>query len=428
MQRLAPPGENRPSPVPPYASFEVFSHADTGPLLVALAPSTIRWPGGTEADFYDWHTGATTRKAGRVPFTLSDLAAAYRATGAVPIFDLNVLTPANRTDPADQIAMLKQAEKLGLPIDYVEVGNELYAGQPGFKEAYPDGTAYARTVSIYVKALHEAFPGVKVAADAIPFAVGQREKAWDAGLRAGVSGAGAPDAYIVHFYPNLDTSPFDSRKAALLFENVFSSIRALSSVVASFAPTPVWLTEYNMRSPYEVFRKMGEPPAEKTFAHELYNAAFAAMLLRVPGLSLVDNWTAFADGFYGAWQDPAAPHLTPGGQGVAMVDTAARGAISADPIPVLSAPPLVDREAGVIGERFVHPGGSLTALLVNLTPSEATVATSAWLRAGMLEEQVSGNPVAQMSTAPDPSQGSVGATGLRLPPYSVTLVGADLAS
>jgi len=56
------------------------------------------------------------------------------------------------------------------------------------------------------------------------------------------------------------------------------------------------------------------------------------------------------------------------------------------------------------------------------------VATNAWLRAGMLEEQVSGNPVAQMSTAPDPSQGSVGATGLRLPPYSVTLVGADLAS
>lgn len=154
--------------MPPYASFEVFSHADTGPLLVALAPSTIRWPGGTEADFYDWHTGATTRKAGRVPFTLSDLAAAYRATGAVPIFDLNVLTPANRTDPTDQIAMLKQAEKLGLPIDYVEVGNELYAGQPGFKEAYPDGTVYARTVSIYVKALHEAFPGVKVAADAIP--------------------------------------------------------------------------------------------------------------------------------------------------------------------------------------------------------------------------------------------------------------------
>jgi hypothetical protein len=409
------------------AGFEPFAGADTGPLLAALEPSTIRWPGGTEADFYDWRTGQDEEKTGQEPFTLQDLAAACRATGAVPIFDLNVLAQRNRTNPADQVAMLQAARRLGLPVKYVEVGNELYANGPGFAQAFPNGAAYARTVSVYVKALHQAFPGVQVAADAIPFAVGVRQQSWDQELLAGATGPGAPDALVVHFYAGLYQDPFTSSDLPILFADAYSSISQLSNAVLGLQGKPVWLTEYNMRGPYRLFRKEGPSPAEHDFAHELYLAAFAAMLPRVVGVTLVDNWTAFADGFYGAWQDPSSPRLSPGGQAVEMVDTAARGAVSNEPVSVPGAPALPGAMPGVVGQRFVHPGATTTAVLVNLTPARALLPADGWLTPGSRYEQVAGDPLTPTAEAAVPTSGSVGLGGLPLPPYSVTLVGMGLA-
>jgi hypothetical protein len=408
------------------AGFEPFARTDTGPLLAALEPSTIRWPGGTEADFYDWRTGENEEKAGEAPFTLKDLAAACLSTGAVPIFDLNVLAPTNRTDPAYQVAMLEAARQLGLPVEYVEVGNELYSNGPGFAQAFPNGAAYARTVSIYVQALHRAFPGVQVAADAIPFPVGPRQQSWDQELRAGATGPGAPDALVVHFYPGLYQRPFTSSDLPVLFADAYSSISELAGVLRGLGK-PVWLTEYNMRGPYRLFRQEGPSPAERDFAHELYLAAFAAMLPRVAGLALVDNWTAFADGMYGAWQDPSSPRLSPGGQAVEMVDAAARGAVSSQPVSVAGVPSLAGGMPGVVGQRFWHHGGTTTAVLVNLTPARAFLSAGGWLSPGSRYEQVAGDPLTPTAEAVFPSSGLVGRAGLTLAPYSVTVVGVRLA-
>jgi hypothetical protein len=410
------------------AGFVPFARTDAVTLLAALEPSTIRWPGGTEADFYDWHSGLGTLKPAKKPFTLADLAAACRATGAVPIFDLNVLAPGSQTDPSDQIAMLKAAQRLGLPIDYVEVGNELYSNAPGAAQAFPDGASYARTVSIYVEALHQAFPGVQVAADAIPFPADKRERSWDAELLADSQGPGSPDAFIVHFYPGLYQNPFTSFDLPTLFENIYQSVSELSRAIQGLGGKPVWLTEYNMRGPYRVFRLKGMSPAEHDYAHELYLAAFAAMLPRIPGLALVDYWTALADGFYGAWQNPASPYLTPAGQAVEMVDRAARGAASAEAIAISGAPALPDGEPGVVGEHFMTPGSSGSAVFVNLTPVAALLPARGWLISGTPYEQVTGNPTASESAAANPTPGVLGADGLTLPPYSLTLVGKAAAS
>jgi hypothetical protein len=408
------------------AGFETFAHTDVGRLLALLQPSTLRWPGGTEADFYNWHTGLDTEKPYRAPFTLQELAAACRASGAVPIFDLNVLTPANRANPADQVAMLEEAQRLGLPVRYVEVGNELYANGPGFAQAYPDGSAYARTVSIYVQALHRAFPGVKVAADAVAIPQDPRQEAWDKELLEGATGAGAPDAYVLHFYPGLYLKHLSAGKLAELFANAESSVAELRKIASGLGGKPVWLTEYNFRGPYSVFRKKGVGPAELTPAHELYLAAFAAMLPRLRQLQLVDNWTAFADGFYGAWVGPQSPGLAPGGQAVEMVDTAARGALASAPVLAPGAPALPGGMPGVVGQRFAGPSGRQTALVVNLTAERANLATTAWLKPGTPYEQVATNPLAAQAKAGTPARGVVGTAGLSLPPYSVTLVNASV--
>jgi hypothetical protein len=406
------------------AGFEPFAKTDTAALLKVLEPATIRWPGGTEANFYDWHSGQSTQKPTKTPFTLGDLAAACRASGAVPIFDLNVLSPANRTNPSDQIAMLQAAQRLGLPVRYVEVGNELYSNAPGVPEAFPDGTTYARTVSIYVQALHQAFPGVQVAADTIPFAADERERSWDAQLLAAATGSGAPDALVVHFYPGLYQKPFVLSDVPALFENLFSSVQQLSQAIQGLGTRPVWLTEYNMRGPYSLFRKEGMPPAEKDYAHELYLAAFAAMLPRVPGVALVDNWTALADGFYGAWQNPSAPHLSPAGQAVQMVNSAAKGASRAESVSLPGVPQLPGGQPGVVAESFVRPGMTPSALIVNLTSNRVTVPTGGWLVPGSHYEQVSGLPTTSEAVAPVPVSAVVSSGSLVLPPWSISAIGA----
>jgi hypothetical protein len=411
------------------AGFEPFAHAPVDSLLAGLDPATLRWPGGTEADFYDWHTGQSTRKPGPVPFTLGDLASASQATGAIPIFDLNVFAPGNRTNPADQIAMLEKARSLGMPIKYVEIGNELYSNQPGFSQAYPDGAAYGRTVAIYARALHAAFPGVQVGADAIPFgASGRRDEGWDAGLLATATGSGAPDALIVHFYPGQCGRSFSAAELPALFAKASSAIAQLSQTVSGFGGKPVWLTEYNFRGPYRLCRREGPSPAERTYAHELYLAAFAAMLTRVPHLALVDNWTAFADGFYGAWVDPQAPALSPGGQAVAMVDAAARNAVASAPLAVPGAPTLPGGAPGVVGQRFTQLDGSVATVLVNLTSSRVAIPASSRLAAGSRYQQVQGDPMQPQTVAGTPSVGVVGPGGIDLPPYSITLVGATIAT
>jgi hypothetical protein len=403
-----------------FAGFAPFAQTNVGPLLAALQPTTLRWPGGTEADFYDWRTGQDTQKPGWPTFSLAQLASAYRATGAVPIFDLNVLAPANRTGPSDQIAMLEQAQRLGVPVRYIEIGNELYANGPGFSSAFPDGAAYARTVSIYVQALHKAFPGAQVAADAVALPEGERQLSWDQELLAGATGAGSPDALIVHFYPGLYLNPLTSGNLPELLANAESSIAELAQIISSFGDKPVWLTEYNFRGPYSTFRKN---PAEHTFAHELYLAAFAAMLPRVEHLALVDNWTAFADGVYGAWVNPKSPSLTPGGQAVQMVDTAARGALVTAPVFVPGAPSLPGGFPGVVGQRFVGPGALQRAVLVNLTSEKVTLARGTWLQAGIPYEQVSGDPLVREVQASTPATGTVGLSGVALAPYSITVIG-----
>jgi hypothetical protein len=127
-------------------------------------------PEGTEADYFNWHTGRPTNGSSSYSFTLADLQQAYRATGAPPIFDLNVLKPANRLNSGDQVAMLGAARHLGLPVKYVEIGNELYGGG-AFQSAFPSGAVYGKTVAAYVTVLHRDFPVVKVAADAVTTAL-----------------------------------------------------------------------------------------------------------------------------------------------------------------------------------------------------------------------------------------------------------------
>src|SRR5579875_2505587 len=83
-----------------YAGAAEFKAEPVDPLLKDLEPGTLRWPGGTGADFFNWHIGKPTKNAHNFRFWLAALERAHRASGATPIFDLNVLAHPDST--ADQ--------------------------------------------------------------------------------------------------------------------------------------------------------------------------------------------------------------------------------------------------------------------------------------------------------------------------------------
>src|ERR1700744_2272265 len=109
----------------------------------ALQFRAIRYPGGTVGDYWDWKTGWFVKESEindqeNKPHVLTDMASynklPYSPTGldqlklivdqtkCEVIFTLNMVTK----DLNDQIEMLKYAQSIGLPVKWVELGNEYY--------------------------------------------------------------------------------------------------------------------------------------------------------------------------------------------------------------------------------------------------------------------------------------------------------------
>jgi hypothetical protein len=405
-----------------YTGAAEFKDANVDPLLSELDPGALRYPGGTPADYFNWSTGRPTDGKYTYGFTLTKLEKAYQATGAAPIFDLNVVAPGNRLNTTKMVKALKTAQADGLPVKYVEIGNELYSG--AFPKAFPSGAVYGRTVKAYVPVLHRDFPGVQVAADAVLNPTNTRQQTWNRQLLATATGTDAPDALILHDYPGLIYDPFTQADVPPLFANAYTAIKELTAKVASLDGKPVWLTEYNFRGPNE---KKKPNQVRTSYARELYVAAFALMLPRIPHLALADYFSALATPDYGAWINPAQPALTPSGQAAAMIDAAACGASSSAPITVPGAPSLPGGGAAVTGQAFTAPGRT-TALLVNLTGSAQDVPTGADVPDGARYQQSAGAPTAQPSAAYALTSGTVSGEDLKLPAYSITLVNATTSA
>jgi len=400
--------------------------------VASLHPGTIRWPGGTEADFYDWHTGTVPHNTFK--FTLQNLDDAWQATGptpatrATPMFDLNVL--ANPTDTSDQIQMLRNAQGMGLPVHYVELGNELYFSGPNnaFSNGFPTGTDYGKTVAAYVKQLHQQFPGVQVGADAAlhPAPNTPREDTWNAEmLAAAAAGGGSPDAVILHNYPGPSFANLTMADLPTLFGGPYKAVADIAAITKSLGDRPIWLTEYNLDPWVNGHHGGPQPPnaVQTSYAHELFLAELGLMLPRADHVTLADNWSTFGKTpFLGAWADPANPSLTPPGQAVRWLGAAGQGATSSVPITVPGVPTLPDGQPAVTGQAFRGAGRATTAVLVNLTTGVQAVPVSADVPAGAPYEQVTGDPTAQQAVAGLPQHGKVSATALLLPPYSVTLV------
>lgn len=392
--------------------------------LAALAPGTLRWPGGTGANYFQWRKGYPEPQGGKkcsadecetdgFRFTLTDLAVAYRRTRAIPMFDLNIMTSTLK----QQIDMLVAAHRSHkLPIKYVELGNELYLPRADYAHYFPTAKDYGKVVAADVKALHRAFPRALVAAVGSADNGSRRAAGWNSGMLSETKGAGRPNVVTLHDHP-VYTKSLTASGLPALFTLPYTSAANLARISKAFGRTPTWITEYGLS-----LHASNGNPAQYTYANALWESEAAILIAqRVRDATLVNYWSAFGRVVSYSYTGSG---LTPVGLAMTWLDQSAHGASTEAPLLFSGGPTLgASGDSALVGESFTGKG-SRAEIVVNLGGTAVSVPTGAAIPSGIRFEQVSGQPVKRIRMA---SQLAVthGVTGqsITLAPYSITLVG-----
>lgn len=224
--------------------------------LATFPTRLIRVPTGTAAQWIDWRTGAfiddpsspfVTIGGDRHPVTLRDWATLITTTKATPVWDLNVVT----STLDDQIAMLEAAQDLGMPVRYVELGNELWDSRSIYPSIYPSGTDYAKAMNVWIPALRRRFGDIRIAVSGAdpsdPFfseVFGARYRGWNREVLATIQGA---DAIAIHPYWTLpELAEPGSDVASTLTAGLDAWRRFTTGTLPEIpAGMEVWLTEWN---------------------------------------------------------------------------------------------------------------------------------------------------------------------------------------
>lgn len=418
-----------------YGGVAGFPHyAGFDSQLAALATGTLRYPGGTGANYFQWRLGypvkAPTHNSGSCPpppehetngvtFTLKDVRAAYRATGATPIFDLNVMTSTLH----QQVAMLKKARSLGLPVRYVELGNELYLCNNDYVHYFPTAAHYGATVARYVKRLHADFSGATVAAVGALRTSSPREATWNRDvLNTARADGGLPDALTLHEYPSYDKALTTAGLPAL-FSEPYAGVQDIDTALSEFpVARPAWITEYNLRPAHP----HNSNPPQATYAQALFAAEMDLLAPDARGADRSDYWTSFGAGVDNAYGGGGpTPSLTPSGLALKWVNEPARGAKTSARIDFTGGPTLGRGGEPALVGRVYATGTTHTEVLLNLSGHGVAVQGGSAIPARQLYRQGIGDPIAPMSTASHITckSGTTGKT-ITLPAYSITQAGA----
>ena len=128
---------------------------------------------------------------------------------------------------------------MGLPVRYVELGNEFYLSTSDYEERFPNATSYGQTVAYFVSGLHADFARVVVAAVGAFHQGTSAEQSWNqAMLTAAAAAHGLPDAVTLHVYPQWTKPLRRSDRAPSSRRATRPSVRSTASSMAFPTPSP----------------------------------------------------------------------------------------------------------------------------------------------------------------------------------------------
>ncbi len=418
----------------------LFAHSRALHAAMASLPvGILRIPGGTTSQWLDWRSGRFVAAAGspftavsssRPALTMADWASIVRDTGATPLWDLNVLT----SNLPDQLAMLRRARRLGLPVHYLELGNELWNPTSPYTTRFPSGAAYGRAMNPWISALRRAFPHAVIAVSGADETAsspltpigGTRYAAWNATLLSAVRGE---DAIAIHPYWSLPGSPVpgsDAQATLIAGEDHWADFAR-----QTLAPLParlrIWLTEWNQTS---LFTTGGTQIWAQALS--VSTVALAQLLDRRITVSLIHDLVGGAANPQDFGTAKVFPLFTDGvggsrvlartalGYAVPLVYSTLAGARSVQRLRLRGAPRL-DGQAGATG--IVVYGHHLSALFVNLTRRTVNVRLPAALTGRAAFASLKAPPASQPGWAPGDAPAAKRGTVhgvVVLPPYSLT--------
>jgi hypothetical protein len=435
-------GENNRGP-----TYSTTGFADA---IAAYHPGTLRYPGGTAANFWDWHRGWyqpngpwSGQPSKQIDNSLATFASIARRVGATPVFDVNVVTWNGRiaTDSdvpsmiSDTLDLLRAADAAGIPVRRIELGNELYLGGPSpgttqYQQRFRTAAGYAAVAERFTAAITQAFPKAKVAACAAITdyvnGLSNRRKNWNGGL-----------------LPNLDVTPAVTLHLNVRVHDATASpaavlgvmVRQMRALNANELPLlrqyglDAWVTEFNMadQTAGQVF--------QGTWLHGVAVGTLALSLVALPGVSqfALHNVTGRVKGAaifgdksgFGSSGPTTTPYaLTASGAVLSFVQDALRGASTAQKLAFLNAPPLGWRDApGVMG-MIAEAGAQSRVVLINLTGQTASIDVSEVLSSGFSYRRAWAASISTKVAGPgDVMRNSGTARGaISLPPYAVAML------
>jgi len=420
-------------------------------VLRKFGPGVLRYPGGTNANYWDWQQGwfQPGRWPAETPTPVDDKLGVFKvalgAAGSVPMFVLNVLTyqgaigsdQLNATMLHGQIAFLRAAAKAGMPVTMVELGNELYLtgavnhGPHGqdYATRFPTAAGYAQQMNTWIAALHRNFPGVQVAPVAadpnfIP-GVSARRETWDAGLLPALHGE---DVVSVHEIQRVYQSgpPATVLAQPYVRYQTFKS-KQLKLIVAD--RLPVWLTAYNMED------QTPGHAVEGTWLHGLYVAEETLLFLANPVFTYIGLSGSVGTAHGGAIFDgpnglgAGKPHtvplaLTAAGTTLAQIQAAFHGASKSQALAFTGGPSLGGTGAPALtGEAVTTPSGR-ELVLVNASSQAVTLNLSSLFPGGFRATRRTAPSVTTLVTGPSSTTTTAtsGTGRLQVGPYSLVTV------
>lgn len=435
-----------------------------------MHPGSLRYPAGTIGNYWDWDKGwiaddvpdhlmipwVVEQNLPQSPkrYTLENLADMYHATSVDVVFMLNMLT----RDLDHSLRNLRRARDLGIPIKYIELGNEFYFNLPLETQVYPTPEDYGKACAIWMAALKPEFPEAQFAVVAGGPRRSERHHNWDERVLAHATGA---DAITIHTYTSTGLAGLEgeeiagqeavtetdtlrtpeARQQAILDRlNTPTGYADLIATAHSAArrweghPMPeggeIWMTEWNLRG--------DDDPIRGTWANTLFISVFYHTFLEsgVVNLSHYHNLigTLFPAVFtnetgYAHVQIKDVPTrpwaMTAGGLASALFGEAMTNRTAATPLRFAEIPPLM--HAGqtlprLVGWHFAGREQPASVLLVNFgsTPQRLDLAALN-LQAATFQQFHAALDTYVIGTDNLSTQTGTLGPSLTLPPYSITV-------
>lgn len=271
--------------VPPWTNSRALDSVATIPFRI------IRYPGGTITNWWDWKIGWLAPDTVRNmkmspgylamkgnPNDLNNLKILVDRMQCDVVFCLNMIS----SNVDDQLDMLKAAEKIGIKIKYVELGNEYNLQENEARIKYPTANNYAKECNNWIRKIKSVYPSAEIAIVGGNKNYASDTKNWNEEVLRDAPDA---DAIVAHVYA-LPYKVIDSN--GINFKDLYDNFND-QYLKQGFASIPsnkkVWMTEYNIHWAYSPDNLIA---TKRLFQKNLFNwdDALAVILMTSTGTQL----------------------------------------------------------------------------------------------------------------------------------------------